>query len=172
MTGLIGVVTLVGLSSISGPLGWSGVGCMLLATVGYAVGPLIVQRHLKGIDPFGPIAGSLFAASIVLLLPALLTLPQHMPSMRALLSIAVLGGLCTALAMLLMFYLIDQAGAARASVITYINPAVATLLGVSVLHEHLGLGGIVGLILILSGSWLATRGGRVAIASGAGAPAA
>jgi drug/metabolite transporter (DMT)-like permease len=170
--GLIGVVTLVGLSSISGPLGWSGVGCMLLATVGYAVGPLIVQRHLKGIDPFGPIAGSLFAASIVLLLPALLTLPQHMPSMRALLSIAVLGGLCTALAMLLMFYLIDQAGAARASVITYINPAVATLLGVSVLHEHLGLGGIVGLILILSGSWLATRGGRVAIASGAGAPAA
>jgi drug/metabolite transporter (DMT)-like permease len=169
--GLIGVAALVGLSSISGPLGWSGVGCMLLATVGYAVGPLIVQRHLKGIDPFGPIAGSLFAASIVLLLPALLSMPQHLPSARSLLCIAVLGLLCTALAMVLMFYLISQAGAARASVITYINPAVATLLGVSLLHERLGLGGIVGLILILSGSWLATRGGRVAIAPGARAPA-
>jgi len=169
--GLIGVATLVGLSSISGPLGWSGVACMLLATVGYAVGPLIVQRHLEGIDPFGPIAGSLFAASIVLLLPALLSMPQHMPSARALLCIAVLGLLCTALAMVLMFYLISQAGAARASVITYINPAVATLLGVSLLHERLGLGGILGLILILSGSWLATRGGRVAIAPGARAPA-
>ena len=167
----IGVATLVALSSITGPLGWSGVGCMLLATVGYAVGPLIVQRHLKGIDPFGPIAGSLLAASIILLLPALRSMPQQMPSARALLSIAVLGLLCTALAMLLMFYLIAQAGAARASVITYINPAVATLLGVSLLHERLGLGGILGLILILSGSWLATRGGKVAIAPGARAPA-
>jgi len=77
-----------------------------------------------------------------------------------LISVAVLGVVCTALAMLLMFYLITHAGAARASVITYINPAVASLLGVAILHEHLGVGGLTGLALILSGSWLATRGAR------------
>jgi len=60
-------------------------------------------------------------------------------------------------AMLLMFYLVNNAGPARASVITYINPAVATLLGVVVLHEHLGIGGIMAFALILLGSWLATR---------------
>jgi drug/metabolite transporter (DMT)-like permease len=57
-----------------------------------------------------------------------------------------------------MFYLVHHAGAARASVITYINPAVATLLGVLVLNEHLGLGGFTAFALILLGSWLATRG--------------
>jgi drug/metabolite transporter (DMT)-like permease len=60
--------------------------------------------------------------------------------------------------MLLMFYLVGHAGASRAAVITYINPAVAALLGVSLLHERLGLGGILAFVLILLGSWLATRG--------------
>ena len=75
-------------------------------------------------------------------------------------SLGVLGAVCTALGMLLWFYLIGHAGAARASVITYINPVVATLLGVSLLHEHLGVVAIIALALILLGSWLATlRGG-------------
>jgi drug/metabolite transporter (DMT)-like permease len=43
-------------------------------------------------------------------------------------------------------------------VITYINPVVATLLGVLVLDEHLGIGGFIAFALILLGSWLATRG--------------
>jgi drug/metabolite transporter (DMT)-like permease len=60
--------------------------------------------------------------------------------------------------MLLMFYLVSHAGASRASVITYINPAVATLLGVLLLHEHLGAAGFTAFGLILLGSWLATRG--------------
>jgi drug/metabolite transporter (DMT)-like permease len=64
------------------------------------------------------------------------------------------------MAMLLMFYLVSNAGASRASLITYVNPAVATLLGVWLLHEHLGLGGITAFALILLGSWLATRGAR------------
>jgi drug/metabolite transporter (DMT)-like permease len=60
--------------------------------------------------------------------------------------------------MLLMFYLVGHAGASRAAVITYINPAVAALLGVWLLHERLGLGGILAFVMILFGSWLATRG--------------
>ncbi len=156
--GFIGVAALLGTGSISGSLGWAGVGCMLLATICYAVGPLIIQRHLHSLDSIGPLAASLLVASVVLLIPAAVEIPSSLPSAKALISIAVLGVVCTAIAMLLMFYLVNHAGAARASVITYINPAVAALLGVLVLHEHLGLGGFIAFGLILLGSWLATRG--------------
>jgi len=156
--GFFGVAALLGTGSISGSSGWAGVGCMLLATLCYAVGPLIIQRHLHGLDSIGPLALSLLIASIVLFVPAVTELPAELPSAAALVSIAILGLLCTAVAMLLMFYLVRHAGASRASVITYINPVVATLLGVLVLHEHLGIGGFIAFGLILLGSWLATRG--------------
>lgn len=156
--GLVGVIALVGFGSISGLQGWAGVGCMLLATAGYAIGPLIIQRYLSELESIGPLVLSLLVASAVLLIPAALSFPQQMPSVVALSSLATLGFVCTAVAMLLMFYLVNQAGASRASVITYINPAVAALLGVAILHERLGVGGAVAFALILLGSWLATRG--------------
>jgi drug/metabolite transporter (DMT)-like permease len=156
--GFVGVAALLGTGSISGSLGWAGVGCMLLATICYAIGPLIIQRHLHSLDSIGPLAASLLVASLLLFLPAVLDLPRSLPSTAALASIAVLGVVCTAVAMLLMFYLVHHAGASRATVITYINPVVATLLGVLVLDEHLGIGGFIAFALILLGSWLATRG--------------
>jgi drug/metabolite transporter (DMT)-like permease len=156
--GFVGVAALLGTGPISGALGWAGVGCMLLSTLCYAIGPLIIQRHMHGLDSIGPLAASLLVASLILSIPAAIQLPDHLPSTEAMLSIAVLGVVCTAVAMLLMFYLVRHAGASRASVITYINPVVATLLGVWVLDEHLGIGGFVAFALILLGSWLATRG--------------
>lgn len=175
LTGLImgfaGVASLLGFGAISGPAGWAGVGCMLLATIGYAIGPLIVQRYLSGIDSSGAVAASLLVGSLVLLPFAVYAFPSHMPSTLALTSMAILGAICTALAMLLLFYLIGQAGASRASVITYINPVVATLLGVLILHEHLGVGGITAFALILLGSWLATRGRRRQVSPTDGTPA-
>jgi drug/metabolite transporter (DMT)-like permease len=156
--GLCGVITLVGFGNISGPLGWAGVGCMLLATLGYAIGPLIIQRQFGELESIGPIAASLLVASLALLVPALVDFPRQLPSATALASIGILGVVCTAVAMLLMFYLVSHAGASRATVITYINPAVATILGVLLLHERLGAGGYVAFALILLGSWLATRG--------------
>lgn len=158
LLGFIGVATLLGFGTISGLAGWAGVGCMLLAALGYATGPLIIQRYLGKVDPFGPVAASLLVAAIVLLPAALLTFPTQLPTPLVLVSIGVLGAVCTALAMLLMFYLVGHAGASRASVITYINPAVATLLGVSLLHERLGVGGFTAFALIVLGSWLSTRG--------------
>jgi drug/metabolite transporter (DMT)-like permease len=154
--GFAGVAALLGTGPIAYPLGWAGVGCMLLATLGYAIGPLIIQRHLSELDAIGPLAASLGVATVILLIPAALQLPPQMPSPVALGSIAVLGLICTALAMLLMFDLVRRAGASRAAVITYINPVVATLLGVWVLHERLGIGGGIAFGTILLGSWLAT----------------
>lgn len=156
--GLAGVTTLLGFGTVSGAQAWAGVACLTLATVGYSLGPLIIQRHLHGLEGLGPLTFSLCVAFVILTLPAMLTWPARLPSAVALSSIAVLGVMCTAVAMLLMFYLVSHAGAARASVITYINPIVATLMGVLILHEHLGLSGYCACALILLGSWLATRG--------------
>jgi drug/metabolite transporter (DMT)-like permease len=156
--GFVGVAALLGTGPISWPLGWVGVACMLLATLGYAIGPLIIQRQLQGVESIGPLAASLLVASLILLVPAALEIPASMPSAQAMASIAILSIVCTAIAMLLMFYLVNHAGASRATVITYINPMVATLLGVLVLHEQLGVGGFLAFALILLGSWLATRG--------------
>ncbi len=76
---------------------------------------------------------------------------------------AVLGVLCTAVAFVFLFALIAEVGAPRAQVITYVNPAVAVVLGVIVLSEPITLGIVIGFPLVLAGSWLATRGGNVAV---------
>ena len=154
LLGLAGVAVLLGFGTVSGARGWLGFGLVLLATVGYATGALIIQRHFHRIDSLGPVAASLTVASVLLLLPAAISFPTHMPSAVALSSIAVLGLICTACAMLLLFSLIRHVGAARASIVTYINPVVAALLGVAILHERLGAGGVPGVALILLGSWL------------------
>lgn len=155
--GFIGVVVLLGFGTIAGARGWAGVGCMLIAAMGYAMGPLIIQRHLRDVDSLGALAACLLIAAALMLGPVVLALPEHWPSASALSSIAVLGVLCTAVAMLLMFYLVNHAGASRATLITYINPAVASLLGIWLLRERLGPGGVAGFALILLGSWFATH---------------
>jgi drug/metabolite transporter (DMT)-like permease len=156
--GFVGVVALLGFGTISGSRGWAGVACMLISAVGYAMGPLIIQRHMQQIDAIGPLAVCLAISSAVLFVPALLVMPVNLPSATALACIAALGVVCTAFAMMLMFYLVNHAGASRATLITYLNPAVASLLGVMLLDERLGTSGLLAFALILLGSWLATRG--------------
>lgn len=156
--GFVGVVALLGIDQPEGPLQWAGVACILAAVAGYAIASLIVQRYLSDVDEMGAVALSLFIASIVLLPPAILTAPDTMPSVKALMAVIVLGVICTALALQCYFYLISHAGASRATVITYINPAVAALLGVMLLNEPFGWGSGVGFVLILLGSWFATHG--------------
>src|SRR6202035_3367094 len=98
---------------------------------------------------------------------AALTWPRHVPSPEVLASLAALGVICTAAAFLVFFRLIAEVGPARATVITYLNPAVAVALGVLVLGEHLTPEIGASFVLILAGSVLATRAG-----SGRGVPTA
>jgi drug/metabolite transporter (DMT)-like permease len=158
LIGFLGVVVLVGVDTISGVYQWLGVACIFGAIIGYAVGPLIVQRYLADVDELGALSVSLVVSSIILLPFALWTAPTSLPSPLALTSIATLGIFSTALALLLYFYLINEAGAARASIVAYISPAVAAVLGVLVLHEPFGFGLVAGLVLILGGSWLGSGG--------------
>src|SRR6266581_534600 len=154
-----GRVALLGVDVAGRPDELLGAALVLLATLGYATAPIIVSRRLADLDPLGPVAASL-TLSAVALLPAVLVSPPHTIPASALWAIAVLGVVCTAAGLVVFFQLIAEAGPSRASVITYINPLVAVLLGVVVLDEHLGPMSVAGLVLILGGSWLST-GGRV-----------
>jgi drug/metabolite transporter (DMT)-like permease len=156
--GFIGVVALLGIDPPKSGLQWAGVACILVSVTGYAVGSLIVQRYLHGVDELAAVAVSLGVAALILSPIAALTAPATLPSAHALTAVAVLGIVCTALALLCYVYLIAQAGASRASVITYVNPAVAVLLGVLLLGEHFGVGTVVGFMMIIIGSWLGTQG--------------
>ena len=154
--GLGGVVALLGVDVAGRPAELLGAALILVATLGYAAAPIIVSRRLADLDPLGPVAASLTVSAIALLPAVLARPPQAIPA-SALWAIAVLGVVCTALGLVVFFQLIAEAGPSRASVITYINPLVAVLLGVVVLGEHLGAMSVAGLALILGGSWLATR---------------
>jgi drug/metabolite transporter (DMT)-like permease len=80
-----------------------------------------------------------------------------MPSANALASIAILGIVCTAAAFLMFAALIEEIGPVRATIITYVNPAVAALLGVAVLGETFSVPMAVGFGLVIVGSTLAAR---------------
>lgn len=159
LLGLAGVVLLVGVDIAGSSQELLGALCVLGAACGYAVGPMIIRHRLSACDSRGVSAVALAVGSLILL-PSLAITPLHaVPPARALVAIAVLGLVCSALAFVVFFALIVEAGPTRATVITYLNPAVAVLLGVIVLDEQLGVASLAGLALILAGSWAATGGG-------------
>ena len=158
LIGLAGVTALVGIDVAGETEELIGALAILGAAVGYACGPMIVKRQFATVDPIGPIAGALGIASIFLLPAGLAGFPAETPSGDAIASVVVLGVICTAIAFLFFFRLITEIGPGRATVITYVNPVVALALGVAVLDESVTTGTIVGLLLILAGSWLSTDG--------------
>ena len=156
--GFLGVAALVGLDVSFRDFG--AVGEVMLVATGYAAGPMIISRRLSDLPPAGVVASSLALSAIAYLPIGLLHLPSSIPSLPALLSVAILALVCTTLAFLLFFALIGEVGPARATVITYVNPAVALLLGVLILGEPFTLGAAAGFLLIVLGSYLATSRSR------------
>lgn len=156
--GFSGVIALVGLDVAGSSAQLLGAGAILVAAVGYSIGPMLVKHRLGGLDPRAMMAASLSLAALILAPFAAADLPGHAPSAGALLAVAGLGVFCTALAFVVFAVLIREAGTSRATVITYVNPVVALALGVTLLGERPGAGAVVGLALILAGSWLSTGG--------------
>jgi drug/metabolite transporter (DMT)-like permease len=156
LVGVVGIVTLLGLDVRGAQLG--AIGAVALVVVGYATAPMIVSRKL-------PEVSGVTASAFALVVTAVVYAPFAVPQLdevadapgSALLSVLALGVVCTAVALALFFALIREVGPQRALVITFVNPAVAVLLGVLLLDEPFTLGLSVGLPLILLGCVLATR---------------
>lgn len=156
--GLAGVVALVGVEVAGRPLELLGAAAILVATVGYAAGPMIIRTRMADLHPMGPIAAALGIAAVILTPAGLATAPSRVPGADVLASLVVLGVACTAIALAVMFWLVADIGPSRASLITYVNPVIAVALGVAFLGERLGAASVAGLLLILAGSWLASGG--------------
>jgi len=153
--GIAGVAALVGLDL--GRDDTVAVLQMAIVAVGYAVGPWVLARYLGGAPALGVVAASLAITTVVYIPPAVVELPRAWPPAEAVIAVLVLAVVCTAVAFLVFFRLIDEVGPVRATVITYLNPAVAIALGVIFLGEPFTVGLVVGFVLVLLGSALATR---------------
>jgi drug/metabolite transporter (DMT)-like permease len=155
LVGLVGVAAIVGADFAStDTTALLEVGVVI---VGYAIGPAILARRLGGLPSVGVMSLALGLTALVYLPFAATQLPAVMPSPKVLVSIAVLAGICTAVAFILFAALIKEIGPVRSTVITYINPAVAAVLGILVLNETFTLAMGAGLALVILGSILATR---------------
>ena len=155
LIGLLGVSAIVG-----SDIGSSDVTAFLevaVVVVCYAIGPAILSRRLGGLPSIGVMALSLALSALVYIPIAAVQWPATVPSANVVGSIVMLAVLCTAAAFLIFAALIDEIGPVRATVITYVNPAVAAVLGVLVLKETLTVPMGVGFALVILGSALATR---------------
>ncbi|MFI5198852.1 MAG: DMT family transporter [Candidatus Limnocylindrales bacterium] len=160
LIGLVGVVAIVGADfHASDAIALVEIGVVVIC---YALGPAILSRRLGGLPAVGIMGVSLSLVALVYLPIALVQWPAVQPSTNVLISILVLGVVCTAAAFLVFAALVAEIGPVRSTVITYVNPAVAAFLGVLVLNETFSLAMAVGFALVIAGSALATRQTRVA----------
>ena len=155
--GILGVACLVGIDSFAGHVDVLSVVELLLVAVGYAAAPVIANTVLAEVPSMGVIAVSVTVVAVLYLPWTAAGFASGGLSPEVLAAVVVLGLVCTALAFVLFFRLIALAGPVRATVITFINPAVAIGLGLVILGEPLTSGMALGFPLVLLGAYWATR---------------
>jgi drug/metabolite transporter (DMT)-like permease len=158
--GFTGVVALVGIDLTGSGAELLGALAIFVAAIGYAIGPMIIKLGMGGLASRAVMGASLVVAAVILAPFAAVDTPSRTPTAGAFAAVAALGVVCTAIAFIVYTLLIREAGTSRATVITYVNPLVALVLGVTLLGERPGPSALAGLVLILVGSWFAT-GGRI-----------
>lgn len=158
VAGVAGLVLLLGLDVGDTSAELLGGLAVVLAGLGYAIGGLLAKSRLATIQPIG-VAAIVLAVSAVASLPAaLLTLPEETPGVGPVLAIAALGVVGTGVAFAIFYELIARVGPARTFLVTYLAPVFAVAYGVLLLDESFGFVTLVGLLLILAGSYLAAGG--------------
>ncbi|MEO1590794.1 MAG: DMT family transporter [Cyanobacteria bacterium J06632_22] len=161
MAGFLGVVMLIGPGALGG-FSWQEVGqfAVMGAACSYALAALYGKR-LRG-QPAVVIATCTVTAAATLLLP--LSWVVERPHLRQVdgaswAAVTALGVLCTGLAYLIYYFILTEAGATSAALVTFLIPPSALLLGAVVLEEQLAWNGVVGLAAILTGLALINRRG-------------
>jgi drug/metabolite transporter (DMT)-like permease len=157
IVGFIGVIAVVGLESITGSADLISIGMVLIASVGYAYAINMVNRRIPEVPGLALNTWAMIITSLVFLPFAFVQRPSELPSGEVIFSVLGLGILCTALAFTMFFKVIAEIGPPRASLVTYLNTAVAVVLGILILSEPITLGIVIGLPLVLIGSYFASR---------------
>jgi drug/metabolite transporter (DMT)-like permease len=128
----------------------------LLATLCYALAASFTKKYLTGLPPLMTATGSQLGATLGLALPALWLWPAQMPSLKAWGAVAVLGVLCTGVAYILYFRIIERAGPARALAVTFLVPVFAVIYGVAFIGEAVTHWMLVCGVVIVCGTALST----------------
>jgi drug/metabolite transporter (DMT)-like permease len=160
MLGIVGVVLLFGVDLSGDSAALLGGLMVLLASLGYAIGPFEMKRKLQGVQPVGIAAATMSVAALLLTPVIPFVWPTQSPGIDTIASLLVLGAGGTGVAFLIFYTLIAEVGPGRATVVAYIAPAFSVVYGVVLLDETFTAGTAAGLLLILGGSWLAA-GGKV-----------
>lgn len=155
--GFIGISLVVGIESIRGKQSLLAISALILAAMGYSVAMMTISRKASAVDGKA-INGIAMAITAIFYLPfAIHFAPAHMPSTKVIFALLTLGLIPTALAFFIFFILIAEIGAARGALVTYLNTSFAVIFGVIILGEPLTLGIILGLPLVLIGSYFASH---------------
>lgn len=157
--GISGVVLLLGLDAGGGTAALIGGLMIVMASLGYAAGAFAVKRKLSDLQPVALVTGTMAASALMAAPVAVFDLPDAAPGIDAIGSLLALGVLGTGISFVLFYSLIADVGPAKASLVAYVAPGFAVLYGVALLGEDFTLATLGGLVLILSGSWLAAEGG-------------
>ena len=158
--GFVGVALLVGVDSLAGYISPIHVLMVILASIGYAIAPAIAAQKLTKVETVGVISLSMTMVAAVYSVPALIALPAEIaagPAVESWIALLVLGVICSAVAFVLFFELIKQIGSARSTLVTYLNTAVALVLGILFLSEPVTPGIMIGFPLVLIGSYFASK---------------
>jgi drug/metabolite transporter (DMT)-like permease len=158
LVGLAGVAMLFGIDLTGDTSALLGGLMVLLAGFGYAVGAIYLRTRLAGRPSIGLAAGSMTMSALLLTIPAAFAVPSQLPDAEGFGAILALGLGGTGVAFAIFYKLITDLGAAKASVVAYLAPGFALAYGAVLLHEPVGLGAVLGLGLILAGSWTAAEG--------------
>ena len=157
IVGFIGLIAVVGIESITGSADPLSIGMVLVAAIGYSYAVMMVQTALPDVSGIAINAVAMALPAIFYLPWTLIQWPEHHISMSAINAVIGLGVLSTGAAFVAFFALTAIIGVARGSLVTYLNTAFAVVLGVIILSEPLTFGIIIGLPLVLIGSYLASR---------------
>ncbi|MDR5854566.1 DMT family transporter [Caballeronia sp. LZ062] len=128
----------------------------LTATLCYGIAASYTKRHLMDVDSLTVAAGTMSAATLVLLPFALVAWPAGTVSLTAWGAVIGLGIACTGVAYMLFFHLIAVAGPARAITVTFVIPIFGILWGALFLAEHVSAGMAAACAVVLAGTALAT----------------
>jgi len=155
--GFIGICLVVGIESLKGKVNVVAILMLLLAAIGYAIAPTMAQRKIPELDGAAVNGLAMLITALIYSPFAIADWPTHHVRVNSIYSLIALGIFPTAICFVLFFKLLADIGNARSSLVAYVNTGVAVLIGVIVLHEKLTTGIIVGLPLVLVGSYFASR---------------
>ena len=158
LVGMAGVGLLLGVDTGGGATALAGGLMVLLASLGYAAGGLLLKRHMGGRQPIGLVTVTMTLSALMTLPAAAATAPSSLPGVEAIAAVATLGVVGTGISFVLYFELIAKIGPGRTSVVAYVAPGFSVVYGVTLLDESFTAATAAGIALILTGSWLAAEG--------------